>query len=70
MNMNLIPMTTDIQSHFGMSAYGHASFRATGAACFAPRTIDLTQGEVGLKPATVTRKGWVQGTYAWRPPTV
>jgi hypothetical protein len=70
MNINLIQQTTDIQSSIGMSGYRHAFAPCTNAAHFAVRTVDLSQGEVALKPATGTRKGWVRGTYAWRPPRV
>jgi hypothetical protein len=69
-NITLIQQTTDIQSSFAMSGYRHAFRPCTNAAHFAVRTVDLTQGEVALKPATGTRKGWVRGTTAWRPPTV
>jgi hypothetical protein len=68
-NINLIQQTTDIQSSIGMSGYRHAFGPCTSTARFVVRTVDLAQGEVALKPAT-TRKGWVRGTSAWRPPTV
>jgi hypothetical protein len=70
MSINLIQQTTDIQSSIGMSGYRHAFGPCTSAAHFVVRTVDLAQGEVALKPATATRKGWVRGTSAWRPPTV
>jgi hypothetical protein len=71
MSINLIQRTTGTQSSVGMPAYRHAFLPCSNvAARFAVRTIDLSQGEVALKPATDTRKGWVRGTYAWRPPTV
>jgi hypothetical protein len=70
MDINMIPMTTDTQSSFGMSADGHAFRPCAGAAVFGARTVDLTQGEVALEQAIATRKGWVRGTYAWSPPTV
>jgi hypothetical protein len=70
MSTTLIQQTTDIQSSIGMSGYRPASFPCTNAARFAVRTVDLAQGQVALKPATGTRKGWVRGTFAWRPPRV
>jgi hypothetical protein len=70
MNITLIQQTTDIQSSIGMSGYHHAFGTCANAARFAVRTVDLSQGEVALVPATATRKGWVRGTYAWRPPSV
>jgi len=70
MSITLIQQTTDIQSSIGMSGYRHAFAPCTNAAYFGVRTVDLSQGEVALKPATATRKGWVRGTYAWRPPSV
>jgi hypothetical protein len=70
MNITLIQRTTDIQSSIGMSGYRHAFDPCMSVAPFAVRTVDLAQGEVALKPATATRKGWVRGTYAWRPPSV
>jgi hypothetical protein len=70
MSINLIQQTTDLQSSIGMSGYRHAFRPCSNAAHFAVRTFDLSQGEVALKPATATRKGWVRGTYAWRPPSV
>ena len=70
MNINLIQETTELQSSIGMSGYHHAFTSRTDAAPFAARCIDLTQGEVALKPATATRKGWVRGTSAWSPPRV
>lgn len=70
MSINLIKMTTDLQSSFGMSGYRHAFAPCTSGAHFAVRTIDLVQGQVALEPATAARKSWVRGTYAWSPPTV
>ena len=70
MSITLVQQTTDIQSSIGMSGHRHAFGTCANAARFAVRTIDLSQGEVALKPAIATRKGWVRGTYAWRPPSV
>jgi hypothetical protein len=70
MNTMLIQQTTDIQSSIGMSGYHHTFGTCVNSARFAARTIDLSQGEVALEPATAARKGWVRGTYAWRPPSV
>ncbi|GAB7004139.1 hypothetical protein JCM18899A_16110 [Nocardioides sp. AN3] len=70
MNINAIQQAADIQSSFAMSGYRHAFATCTTGAPFAVRTVDLAQGEVALKPATATRKGWVRGTYAWSPPSV
>jgi len=61
----MIKQTTDIQSSFGMSGYRHAFLPCSNAAAhFAVRTIDLSQGEVALKPATDTRKGWARDSYS------
>ena len=70
MSNTSIRKTADIQSSIGMSGYRRAFGTCSNAAHLAVRTIDLFQGEVALKPATATRKGWVRGTYAWRPPSV
>lgn len=70
MNINRIQQATDTQSSIGMSGYHHSFVTCAIAPRFGVRTADLTQGEVALKPATGTRKGWVRGTYAWRPPSV
>lgn len=70
MSITLIQQTTHMQSSIGMSGYRHTFGTCANTARIAVRTIDLSQGEVALVPAAAARKGWVRGTYAWRPPSV